>query len=49
MDLLAGFFFAGPIMLYLKKHSGNDRRNLLKQGVWASIIAGFILSVVYLG
>ena len=49
MDLLGTFFFAGPIMLYLKKHTGDDRRNLLKQGLWASVIAGIILSVVYFG
>jgi len=54
MDLIAGFFFACTIYEYLKinlvsKGGLDDEKNLLKKGIYASLIGALLLSLVYVG
>ncbi|MBY0280840.1 MAG: branched-chain amino acid transport system II carrier protein [Alphaproteobacteria bacterium] len=55
MDLVAGLFFACTIYEYLRNNltslgsAENNDRQLLKQGIYASLIGALLLSLVYIG
>jgi LIVCS family branched-chain amino acid:cation transporter len=51
MDLLASFFFASTIYLYIKNTLGDKAtdKNLARIGILASLVGGALLTVCYIG
>ena len=47
MDLLAAFFFSSVVLVCLQKKGSGEKKSILSAAVLGSLIAAFLLSVVY--